>query len=190
MPAWGVSLVDSPETPLVVAGEIDRHKLLWIGFDTLQSTWPLRIAFPIFMANAVDWLNPSSTDAERFMVRAGDSFRFAPAQPVASAEVTKPDGTKVRLPVEADVGELVFGDTARQGVYRLKAGTNDVTFCVNLLDSFESNIAPREELPFGKYGKVTATTLKRANLELWRWIAAAGLLVLLFEWWWYHKRSV
>ena len=74
--------------------------------------------------------------------------------------------------------------------YRVKAGTNEVVFCVNLLDSNESNIAPRDELPIGKYAKVTATTIKRANMELWRWIAAAGLMVLLFEWWWYHKRTV
>ena len=60
---------------------------------------------------------------------------------------------------------------------------------MNLTDAAESNIQPRDELPFGKYGKVAATTLKRANLELWRWIAMAGLVVLLFEWWYYHKRT-
>ena len=52
-----------------------------------------------------------------------------------------------------------------------------------------AHITPRDELPIGKYSKVTATTMKRANMELWRWIAAAGLIVLLFEWWWYHKRT-
>jgi hypothetical protein len=60
---------------------------------------------------------------------------------------------------------------------------------VNLMDSNESSIAPREELPVGRYAKVTASTLKRASAELWRWIAAAGLLVLMVEWWWYHKRT-
>jgi hypothetical protein len=58
------------------------------------------------------------------------------------------------------------------------------------MDSNESNIAPREELAIGKYAKVSATSMKQANLELWRWVAAAGLIVLLFEWWFYHKRTV
>ena len=93
-------------------------------------------------------------------------------------------------PLEPGARELVFGETFQQGIYHLTAGTNEVTFCVNLTDSAESNIMPREELPFGKYGKVAATILQRANLELWRWIATAGLMVLLFEWWWYHKRTV
>jgi hypothetical protein len=188
-PAWGIPLVDSPQTPLIIAGEIQRQRLLWIAFDPLQSTWPLRISFPIFMANAVDWLNPASSTSERLLVQPGSAFRFTPLQAVSSAQITMPDGKTRPLDVDATTREIVVGDTVRQGVYHLKAGTNEVTFCVNLMDSNESNIAPREELPMGKYGNVAATTLKRANMELWRWIAAAGLLVLLFEWWWYHKRT-
>jgi hypothetical protein len=172
-PPWGISVVDSAQAPLIVAGEHEGRRIVWIGFDVLESFWPLRISFPIFMANAVDWLNPSAAKSEQFTVRAGDPLRFRFPQPV----------------VGADAREVVFGDTGRQGTYRLKAGTNDVTFCVNLLDSTESNITPREELPFGRYAKTTASTVKRANVELWRWIALAGLALLLFEWWYYNKRT-
>jgi len=138
----------------------------------------------------MDWLNPSSARADQFMVRAAEPFRLGLNHRISSAELTRPDGSRKTLPVEPEARELIVSDTARQGIYRLRADTNDVTFCVNLLDSLESNIAAREDLPFGKYDKVSATTLKRANLELWRWIAAFGLLVLMFEWWFYHKRSV
>ena len=188
-PNWGVSLVDSPQTPLIVAGERDRQRILWIGFDPLQSTWPLRVSFPIFIANAVEWLNPASVNASQRMVRAGDPFRLGLAQPISTAEVITPDGSARRLVLDPNARELIFGETFSQGIYRLKAGTNEMTFCVNLLDSAESNITPREELPLGKYAKVTATTIKRASLEVWRWLAVAGLAVLLFEWWYYHKRT-
>jgi hypothetical protein len=189
-PTWGISLVDSPPTPLIIAGETDRQRLIWVGFDPLQSTWPLRISFPIFMANAVDWLNPAGASTSQFLVQPGNAFRLGLARPVSSAQLTTPEGKTTSLPVEAGARELVVGQTLKQGIYCVKAGTNEVAFCVNLMDSNESNITPREELPFGKYGKVAATTLKRANMELWRWIVALGLLVLLFEWWWYHKRTV
>ena len=65
-----------------------------------------------------------------------------------------------------------------------------MAFCVDLLDTAESNIQPHDELQLGKHTTVSATTLQRANMELWRTIAALGLLVLLIEWWFYHRRTV
>jgi hypothetical protein len=45
-------------------------------------------------------------------------------------------------------------------------------------------------LQLGKCSQVAATTMRRTNMELWRSIAALALLVLLFEWWYYHRRTV
>ncbi len=188
-PTWAISLVDAQQTPLVLSGELARQKIVWIGFDSLQSTWPLRISFPIFIANAVEFLNPASAKNSQLFVRAGDAFRFALMQNATSAEITLPDGKKKSLQIDPTAREIVFGDTAKQGTYRLRVSTNETAFCVNLLDSTESNIKPRAELQLGKYSKVEATTLKRANMELWRWIAAIALAVLMFEWWYYHRRT-
>ena len=188
-PTWGISLVDSPQSPLIIAGELGRQRILWVGFDTLDSDWPLRISFPIFMDNASDWLNPATERNRRLLVRAGDPFRLGLAQPVASAQITLPNGRTESLKVDTNANEIVFGDTFHEGVYRLKAGTNDTAFCVALLDTDESNIKPREELQFGKYARVSATTLHRANMELWRTLAAIALGVLMFEWWYYHRRT-
>ena len=189
-PTWGVSLVDSQQASLIIGGELGRQRILWVGFDTLESNWPLRISFPIFIANAADWLNPATVRNGQLLVHAGDAFRLGLARPVSSAQITLPDGTVKPLTVQTNANEIVFGDTFKQGVYRLKAGTNETTFCVALLDAAESNIKPREELKFGKYNSVSATTLHRTNMELWRHIAAVALTVLLFEWWYYHRRTV
>jgi Ca-activated chloride channel family protein len=189
-PNWGVPIVDSSSTPLIIAGEINRKRVVWLGFDTMQTSWPLRISFPIFIQNTLEWLNPASGSASALNVKAGDPFRIPLAESISSAQVTSPDGSVKTVPLEKNTRELVFGDTTKQGIYRLRAGTNDLSFCVNLMDAAESDIRPREELPLGKFGTgIAATKLQRANMELWRWIALAGLAVLLFEWWWYHKRS-
>jgi hypothetical protein len=188
-PSWAISLVDAQQTPLILAGEIGRQKIVWIGFDTLQSTWPLRIAFPIFIQNAVDWLNPASLQNAQLLVRAGEPFRFAPQENVAEAEITLPDGTKRLMPIDAKRREIVFGETAKQGTYHLRVGTNETAFCVNLLDAAESNTKPKTDLQFGKYVEIEATAVKRANVELWRWLAAIALAVLMFEWWFYHRRT-
>lgn len=188
-PTWAVSLVDSPQTALILAGELGRQRIVWVGFDVLQSTWPLRISFPIFVANAVEWLNPAASTAHQLNVQAGAPFRLALTESVTTAQIQTPDGSTRTAEVNPAKGELVFGDTMKQGIYRVKAGTNEVAFAVNLLDAAESDTTPKAELQFGKYAKVASTTVRRANLEIWRWIAAAALAVLMFEWWYYHRRT-
>jgi hypothetical protein len=189
-PSWAVSLLDSPQSPLILAGELGRQRIIWIGFDVLESNWPLRVSFPIFIANAVDWLNPANAKSGQLLVKAGDAFRLPLLRPEKNAQITSPDGTTKQLPLDPNAKEFVFGDTYKQGVYHLRLGTNDTAFCVNLLDANESNIKPRDELQLGKYTRVTATTMQRANMELWRTIAGFALAVLMFEWWYYHRRTV
>lgn len=188
-PDWAVPLLEARETPLILAGEVDRRRVIWLGFDTLQSTWPLRVSFPIFIANAVDWLNPASVAAAGFQVQAGDPLRLPLTAPLTEVRVRLPDAAERTLPVDPGAREVVFGDTARRGVYRFVAGTNETAFAVNLLDAAETDTTPREEVRFGRYARAEAATVRPANLEWWRWLAAAALAVLLFEWWFYHKRT-
>ena len=187
---WAVSLVEAPEGSLILAGELGRQRIVWIGFDTLESNWPLRVSFPIFVANAVEWLNPASTKSSQLLVKAGDAFRMALSRPEKEAQVVLPGGRSKSVPIDPTASEFVFGETYKQGTYHLRLGTNETVFCVDLLDAAESNIKPHDELSLGKYTKVAATSLQRANMELWRSIASAGLVVLLFEWWYYHRRTV
>jgi hypothetical protein len=188
-PTWGVSLVDAPQASLIVAGEVGRQRIIWVGFDTLQSLWPYRFSFPMFVQNAADWLNPANAKSEQLLVKPGDAFRLALTHPEKQAQVTLPGGTVKTVSMDLNASEFVFGDTSKQGVYHLRMGTNSIFFCSDLLDVAESNIKPRDELQLGKYTKVTATTVQRTNMELWRTITCIGLGVLLFEWWFYHRRT-
>jgi Ca-activated chloride channel family protein len=189
-PNWGVSLLDAPQASMMVAGELGRQRIIWIGFDILQSLWPYRVSFPMFVANATEWLNPANAKNAQLVVKPGDPFRLALTHPEKSAQVTTPGGATKSVELNANANELVYGDTFKQGVYRVRLSTNEVTFCSDLLDSAESNIKPRDELQLGKYTKVTATTMQRTNMELWRTIASIGLVVLMIEWWYYHRRTV
>jgi Ca-activated chloride channel family protein len=188
-PTWALSLVDSPQAPLILAGDLGRQRILWIGFDVLESNWPLRVSFPIFIANAVEWLNPANAKGGQLLVKAGEAFRLGLAHPEREAQVTLPDGQVKKLTIDPSANELVFGETYKQGIYHLRIGTNETVFCVDLLDAAESNIKPREELKLGNYTRIAATTRQRTNMELWRSIAGLGLLVLLVEWWYYHRRT-
>ena len=56
VPNWATTLAESAVTPLIVAGESHGTRLICVGFDPYASDWPLQTSFPIFFANAVDWL--------------------------------------------------------------------------------------------------------------------------------------
>ncbi|MCD6049326.1 MAG: hypothetical protein K0Q55_729 [Verrucomicrobia bacterium] len=189
-PKWGLVLVEAQQTPLVIAGEKGRQRLVWVGFDSLESQLPLRHSFIIFMANAMDWLNPQQTDASQFTLQAGNAFRQPLFENVATATVTTPKGDKRELKLGDQAKELIWSETYRVGLYKANYGTNETSFTVNLMDPAESDITPRSQVPVGAQGAVAATTSKRANLEYWRWFAMGALAVLMFEWWYYHRRTV
>ena len=189
-PPWAQSIVESTQSPILLAGERGRQRIVWVAFDPLQSSWPLRISFPIFVANAVDWLNPAEVRQSKLMVRAGEPLRYPLMTSATSAEITHPDGETDRLKIAPDKNEIVFGGTDRQGIYELTVGTNRTEFAVNAMNPAESDTAPKDGLTIGEYGRVEASEVREANIEIWRWVAVAGLLILLAEWWYYHRRTV
>ncbi len=189
-PGWAVSLLDSPQAPLILAGELNRQRIVWVGFDPLNSNWPLRVSFPIFVANAMEWLNPANAAGGQLLVKSGEALRLPLAKPETTARVTFPDGEIKTYQIDPGASEFVFGQTQSQGVYRLQLGDTSMTFCVNLLDAAESDTRPQDSLQLGQFEQVEATTLRRTNMEVWRSIAGIGLAILLLEWWYYHRRTV
>lgn len=188
-PSWAESVVDSIRSPLVLTGDLGRQRIVWIGFDLLDSNWPLRLSFPIFIANTMEWLNPASMQARYRMLAAGQPIRLPLTEPVSTAIINTPDGRQISVPLDPDARELVHGHTEHQGIYRVRIGSRETRFAVNLLDPTETDTRPRDELDFGQPGGVPAATVRRANLEIWRWVAAVGLAVLLFEWWYFNRRT-
>ena len=184
LPSWMTPLVESPSAPLVAAGEHDGQRAVWVGFNPLDSTWPLRVSFPIFIANAMDWLNPEVSTS----FRAGESVLIRVEEEESTVTVTLPDGSEEKVQTTTN-GEMIFANTFQQGVYRAAFGTNELVFCVNLLDANESAIRPRKKLQLGEYGRVEATVQLDADKEVWRWIAMLCLGFLMFEWWFYHRRT-
>ena len=81
-------------------------------------------------------------------------------------------------------GRAVFGGAHQAGVYQLRSGDRTESFCVNLEDPGETEIAPAE----------TASATLASDEELTRpvdvarWFALAALALLALEAWAYHRR--
>ena len=58
----GVVLARSPESPMLVALERGKLRLLFIAFDLMASDLPLRVAFPILFHNTIEWFQPQRVE--------------------------------------------------------------------------------------------------------------------------------
>ena len=183
-------ILEAQETPLILAGEWRGRRWVWLGFDPLQSTWPLRVSFPIFIANAMQWLDPRRELIEQAVLPTGKSLIVPVKAGVSKATVQLPNGKSVEVSIDPQTGRLVFGQTDRQGLYQVQFGERTLRFAANLLSLQETKLWPRQELALGKFTLVKADTGKRADLEVWRWFALAALALMLVEWWYYHTRTV
>ena len=191
LPAWGRAVIVDGKTnaPLLVIGERDGRRIAVLAFDLRRSDLPLRVAFPILIANLIDALVPGGAAGGPVNVEPGRPLSIA-APPQASAiGVRTPDGQPHTL-TPAN-GGVLFDQTDQLGVYEITA--QDSTgqsqdlgrFTVNLFNPGESDVLPRASLPIATAGMVNTQELPRARSEWWltiAWIAlallvAGGLLV-------------
>jgi Ca-activated chloride channel homolog len=179
--AWLRPLVSATNDALILAGEERTRRVALIGFDLTQSDLPLKVEFPILLANATAWLAGRDTPASERTARTGQPMVIRTTQP--NATIRLPGGDEQT--VMARDGAIAFADTLRAGLYQVKDAQS---FAASLLSESESNTAPRDSIKT-RAGEISgqAETFK-AEREAWRWLALAALAVLAFEWWVYHRR--
>jgi hypothetical protein len=57
-PAWAAASVAAEDTPLIMHGRLGDQRAVIFAFDPNKSNLPHLAAFPLLMANAIDWLTP------------------------------------------------------------------------------------------------------------------------------------
>ena len=78
----------------------------------------------------------------------------------------------------------------RTGIYKLKAASTEKLLAVNLCDSDESSIEPKDSLTLsGQEVKAADAAIRRFNLPLWPYLAGFVLFLLCAEWLIYNSKS-
>jgi hypothetical protein len=203
---------DGGASPILVAGTRAGFKFVALGFDVRQSDLPLRIAWPLFVLDCINWF--TDEDAQYLSgYRTGEVWRIPTGGPASQAVVKMPDGS--RQPVAVHEGRAVFLGQ-RAGFYELTTDTRPevvtggasdgatagegaggegdradrpVAFAANLLDADESAITPQEQLVVdGKSaGELTGFHLG-VRREIWVYLLLAVALLTALEWATYHRR--
>ncbi len=137
---------DAGASPILVAGTRAGFKFVALGFDVRQSDLPLRIAWPLFVLDCINWF--TDEDSEYLSAyRTGEVWRIPLGGAAAKAVIKMPDGSS--QPVAVHEGRAVLlGEHA--GFYEVREegdeGARPVAFAANLLDAEESAIAPQDQL--------------------------------------------
>jgi hypothetical protein len=182
---WGQELIECEKGPLAAAGESGGRRFVTLGWNLLDSDFPLRVGFPIFITNCIDWLSGSSDDIGNTAVRTGSIVPMsAPGQ--QKVEVIDPDGRSSEFQLSGD--KAYFDNTERVGVYKIKTGNKTQELACNLLSPEESDITPRGNIRLGEREITAAATGIQTNREFWRMILLIGLALFAFEWYAFHRR--
>ncbi|HLJ56883.1 MAG TPA: VWA domain-containing protein [Chthonomonadaceae bacterium] len=184
---WGRELCVAESGSLIVAGEKDKMRAVFVGFSLNESMFPLRVPFPIFISNCVRWLGTGSDDSEIGGYHTGEVVTI-PAPPGADRiTVTKPDGTKRDVKVGPQ-GGASFDDTDEAGIYQAAGGGYSYAFAANLASASESDTTPHDKLTISDSPATAEGHRVPDPVEWLPYLIIAALAVLAYEWWAFHRR--
>jgi Ca-activated chloride channel homolog len=181
VPAWLKPIVESQGGPLLFAGEMTGEnapfgRVVLIPFELRRSDLPLQVAFPVLMANSVEWLAPPQGLNIPASINPGEVVPLP-----KDAIVLLPDGKRMA----AD--QRGFAQTNETGVYQVQFKDTSGAFAVNFSNPAESTITPNPNLQIGGAPPNTEVKPEYTQREIWSWLAVAALIVLLIEWWVYQR---
>ena len=134
-PSTAQILARSFESPVLFVDVTPNRKIVFAAIDILQSDLPLRIAFPVIIANTIQWFQQRS-EIQEYHLHTGEILKqriasiAASSQPALNPEIDASESAlkfvKIKGP-EAQTWEisiegeaLLFDQTQRAGFYDLK----------------------------------------------------------------------
>ncbi len=163
------SILAEGDVPLVWAYEGRDIRAVVLPFALSQGDLPLHPAFPVLVANAVDWLSsgPQAAPGEAPVVPAGSR---------RTATLIDPDGKTAA--VEAREGVFALPPLDRVGPYRLVASGWERRWVVSTVDARESDLAVgAAPAPAG-----SAEAPLSAQIPLTPWLLALAAALVAGEW--------
>lgn len=199
-PNGTISLMDATYGSVMAIAPRTGFEDLVIGFNLIEedengdtfinSDWPNKLSFPLFIQNAISWLGGASKFDSSSGSSPGDLIQFRTRVPSKSVSITPPAGNQVSLRPRTD-NTYVFAGANQTGIYRVEndsASELDQLLAVNLLDPRESDLTVLPELEIGYEAIEGKNEEVPERQEYWMWVIIGALFVLLFEWFIYNRR--
>jgi len=205
-PEGSIALIDADHGHLLMIGPRKGFEDAVLAFEIVgayadgevnaKTNWPRRKSFPVFVMNLLRYLGGGRTSLDVAATQPGRPVKLRTEVPTERISVESP--SQVRTSVEREgQNTFVYPHTEELGVYTVREGSEREAgqhFAVNLFDSRESDLVPREVLDIPYVDEETqqvgirAAGYEPSRRELWKVLLLLGLSVLLFEWYVYNRR--
>ena len=184
-PSWGQVVLNSEETPLIIAGERGEQKVIVFGFDLHQTDLPVITEFPIFIYNTIKWFIPEKIhNLEK--VAAGDTIEFQISPESKEVSIVKPGGEFEKLAPPFPVQP--YNNTNEIGIYTLRQKGEKIDsfhyFAVNPVVEwdFNSNNTVDNEENIEEISQANDLMIE-TNKNLKNIFLMILLLFIAVEWW-------
>lgn len=186
-PAKAQVLVRSFEDALLIVDNVPNRKIVFVALNILKSDLPLRIAFPVIVANTIQWFQSASRIQEHHLFT-GEILRKQLEDEVESVTITGPRTQTWEIPVED--GELLFDGTSIAGFYELKIGDREEIWAVNLTDEDESQIRAADVVKDLLAEKVVLGGSTLLRYPPWIYLVFLAITLSVVEWFLYQQRRI
>lgn len=171
VPADALVLASGSASGALVTAGYSKARWIQVGFALQDSNFPLQPDFPVFLGNALNWVNAPIP----VLARGLGSIEVA----LPGAQVRDGSGNSVAVSVTAQ--GVVF-EAPRPDVYTVSAPSGDMRVVANLADPRYAQIN-RSRLSGGGATALQHDASTRAwNMELWALLLLLAGAFLLFEW--------
>lgn len=89
LPAWASSAADADHGPMLLHGRWDNRRVVVFAFDVHASNLPQLAAFPVLMANTINWLTPNREDETRGGLKGEADIRPRTHEPIPAIQEPK-----------------------------------------------------------------------------------------------------
>jgi hypothetical protein len=171
----GTVVAQAGGAPAIIASETDARRVVELRLDPDVGPFPFSAAFPVLVANILDWL---AGDGRARELTAGEPLRLRLGPQPERPQLIAPDGRVVDSAFSD--GILSSSDTASAGLYRVRTAAGERALAINPAVRGESNLAapaPPPEMP-----PASTVASSRAVTDISRWLTLAALGLLLLEW--------
>ena len=193
-------LMDSDAGPLCAVAPREGHEDVVLAFPLVatdeqgqrfaNTDWPLRLSFPLFFRNVIQYLAGAAEIDRAAVVKPGQPLAIR-CDAKTDIPVRNPRGEESAISRSAD-NTFFYQDTDWIGIYEYdvprKPDPETRRFAVNLFDPTESNVVPRDQLETAWNSVPFQQASQAKRREIWRLLVLLAVAVLVFEWYVYNRR--